>query len=327
MKKLISIIIPVYNVSEYLNLCLESIVKQKPVNIEVIIINDGSTDSSGNIADCYAKQYDYIEVIHQSNQGVSAARNSGIERAQGLYLAFLDADDILYDSFFENVLQIIVFQPDIIEFNADIIDIEGRLSNKNIFYISRFRKLSNNTKQSKLRFIKQAKYYLWSRIIKKDLIKGLSFEEDISFCEDALYLTECYFRAKKIITLNKSLYGYRQHNTNITKVNTSNNINQLSKLAEIIKDKTENSTDMKYIDFYNSLLINIIHLRKSMYAIAHKSIVCDKTTLENIERVKMFNKPSVFSKESSVSWLRRFSILAPKTSNSFILLKILIKKQ
>ena len=90
---LLSIIIPVYNIQDYLSQCLNSICNQSIEQLEVIIVNDGSTDNSGQIADSYAQKYDFIKVLHQSNQGVSVARNNGVEHAKGEYIWFVDGDD------------------------------------------------------------------------------------------------------------------------------------------------------------------------------------------------------------------------------------------
>jgi len=95
MSVLLSIIIPVFNIEKYLPACLDSIVYQIDNDIEVIIVNDGSTDKSGTIADQYAFSYDYIKVIHQANQGVSVARNRGLLKARGDYVWFVDGDDYL----------------------------------------------------------------------------------------------------------------------------------------------------------------------------------------------------------------------------------------
>ena len=95
MKLAISFIIPVYNVEAYLPECIESIIKLPIHNIEIILIDDGSTDYSGKIADQYAKKYNQIQVFHQKNAGLSITRNKGIELAQGTYIAFIDSDDWL----------------------------------------------------------------------------------------------------------------------------------------------------------------------------------------------------------------------------------------
>lgn len=102
----ISIIIPAFNIERYLTVCLESIVNQVNDNIEVIIVNDGSSDKTGGIADSYSLRYSFIKVIHQSNQGVSAARNRGLMNATGDYIWFVDGDDYLpKESFTANLFK------------------------------------------------------------------------------------------------------------------------------------------------------------------------------------------------------------------------------
>ena len=326
MSILISIIIPVFNVERYLATCLDSIIQQSAIDIEVIIANDGSNDNSGYIADRYTQQYDFIKVIQQSNQGVSAARNRAIQEATGKYLVFLDSDDVLYKGFFQKILDLIKIQPDIIEINADLIDEAGTVLYKKVFLLGNTTTSLNNTDIAKLRLHKQAKYYLFSRIIRRELVEDLRFNERIGFCEDALYLTECYFRAAKIITVDQSLYGYRQHATNATKVDASGNIDQLTDLAKIIKHKTIASTDTSYKSYYLSLLVNMVHLRKSMYAIENRRLACDDISLNNINFIKKFSQEACFDKGNSVSWIRQFSILAPKASNLLILVRIFLKK-
>lgn len=326
MSILISIIIPVFNVERYLATCLDSVIQQSAIDIEVIIANDGSNDNSGYIADRYTQQYDFIKVIQQSNQGVSAARNRAIQEATGKYLVFLDSDDVLYKGFFQKILDLIKIQPDIIEINADLIDEAGTLLYKKVFLLGNTTTSLNNTDIAKLRLHKQAKYYLWSRIIRRELVEDLRFNERIGFCEDALYLTECYFRAAKIITVDQSLYGYRQHATNATKVDASGNIDQLTDLAKIIKHKTIASTDTSYKSYYLSLLVNMVHLRKSMYAIENRRLACDDISLNDINFIKIFSQEACFDKGNSVSWIRQFSILAPKASNLLILVRIFLKK-
>ena len=94
----ISFIVPVYNTSEYLVQCLDSIVAQIDIEKEIIIVNDGSTDNSLEIILDYVQRYEYISLVDQVNQGLSAARNAGIERAVGEYLWFVDSDDYLYSN-------------------------------------------------------------------------------------------------------------------------------------------------------------------------------------------------------------------------------------
>ena len=101
---LISVIIPIYNDEEYLNQCLNSVVYQSHKDLEIILIDDGSTDRSGAIADKYAKKDDRIQVIHQRNKGASSARNYGLKKAKGEWISFVDADDYLDKEFFKTLL-------------------------------------------------------------------------------------------------------------------------------------------------------------------------------------------------------------------------------
>ena len=91
---MISVIVPVYNVDNYLNRCLDSIINQSYKNFEIIIVDDGSTDKSPAICDSYSKKYDFISVIHQNNGGLSVARNTGILAAKGNFITYIDSDDL-----------------------------------------------------------------------------------------------------------------------------------------------------------------------------------------------------------------------------------------
>ena len=98
---LISVIIPVYNVEQYLNRCVDSVINQTYKNLEIILIDDGSTDNSGKICDEYSQKDKRVKVIHQKNMGVSNSRNKGINIAKGKYITFVDSDDVLNCQYIE----------------------------------------------------------------------------------------------------------------------------------------------------------------------------------------------------------------------------------
>ena len=107
-KPLISVVVPVYNVEQYLKKCLDSIIKQKYNNLEIIIVNDGSTDNSQKICQEYVKKDKRIKLITQKNQGLSAARNTGIDNAHGKYISFVDSDDYLDLEFINELYNTII---------------------------------------------------------------------------------------------------------------------------------------------------------------------------------------------------------------------------
>lgn len=107
MFPLISVIIPIYNVEKYVKRCLDSVLNQTYCHLEVILVDDGSTDSSGKICDEYKKMDTRIRVIHKSNEGVSSARNLGIEVANGEYIAFIDSDDAMEKDCIEYLYRLI----------------------------------------------------------------------------------------------------------------------------------------------------------------------------------------------------------------------------
>lgn len=106
MKPLVSVIVPVYNVEKYIEQCVSSLCKQTYENLEIILVDDGSTDNSGKLCDVYKSQDDRIIVIHQENEGLSAARNAGLEYSTGEYISFIDSDDYVSSYFYEIVLSV-----------------------------------------------------------------------------------------------------------------------------------------------------------------------------------------------------------------------------
>lgn len=111
----ISIIIPIYNVEKYLTVCIDSLMNQGDLRMEIILVNDGSTDLSGEIADEYAKKEERIKVIHQENGGASAARNVGLDIATGKYIAFLDSDDWIKDE------SLSLLYDEAVKYHADVV--------------------------------------------------------------------------------------------------------------------------------------------------------------------------------------------------------------
>lgn len=218
--KNISIIIPVYNVEKYLNDCIDSVLAQTLQDIEIILIDDGSTDNCGNICDAYAIKDKRIIVIHKQNGGLSSARNMGIKNATGMYLFFLDSDDILLD---DNTLEkiweaIIHCMPEVACFLIQ------KTSEESVLLNDKYQKFANTSKIFNgmeiieehifdLRIITMAQ----NKICRRDFCidNNLFFCEDL-YHEDDEWIPRLLVVAKKIIFINIYAYGYRQRENSIT---------------------------------------------------------------------------------------------------------------
>lgn len=206
-KPLISIIIPAYNVEQYLTACLSSIEQQTHQNFEVILIDDGSKDSTGEICDVIAAKDNRFKVIHQKNQGVSTARNVGIELAKGEYICFVDSDDELRENFLN-------------EFKLDYdISIQGYLlqegDNRSIISYRELFSFNNVAKVYCLNDIHSAPF---SKLCKTEIIKrnNIRFPEDISFSEDTIFFLQYIKYCKSIHVSNSNNYVYYKREDSLT---------------------------------------------------------------------------------------------------------------
>lgn len=193
MSPYFSIIVPVYNSSQYLNRCIDSILNQTYHDFELILVDDGSTDDSGNICDIYAQKDKRIRVFHQSNGGVSSARNKGIKEACGKYIAFVDSDDYLSQDKLEKYIVFCKEEPDIIIGNKNV---PYKLKyNKHIIGINDLPHICNVG-------------VVWNSLFYTDHLKqhNITFDENIWHGEDSLFILFCFFYANHIMFVDS--YGY-----------------------------------------------------------------------------------------------------------------------
>jgi glycosyltransferase involved in cell wall biosynthesis len=210
----VSVVVPVYNAETHLEQCIFSLLNQTLADIEIIIVNDGSSDGSKVIIDQLAAQHPCIEVLHRPNEGVSSARNNGIKVAKGEFIGFVDADDYAEPQLFETLYNnAINTQADIAICNSNVIyenhsiPMRLQLENKTID----IRDMRQNELISWMRF----KYdnANWNKIYSSAVIKnnGLLFSEAISVWEDLLF-NLCYLQyATKAVVVDTCLYNYRVH--------------------------------------------------------------------------------------------------------------------
>lgn len=208
-----SIIVPVYNVEKYLKACLESLINQTLRNIEIICINDGSTDNSLSILNEYRKRDSRITLINKANEGVSEARNDGLRITGGKYIVFVDADDFVEKDLCERL------QEEINQTNADILVFGANIFPKGAVKYEKWllSTLNVNTAvytsncESALFKEKCSKPFLWNKCYKKEILEknNIWFYKDIKLGEDNLFQFMIFPKADKIVFIKDVLYNYR----------------------------------------------------------------------------------------------------------------------
>lgn len=214
LSNLVSVIIPIYNVEKWLVRCFDSILNQSFINIEVILVNDGSTDSCGAICDQYVQKDKRIKVVHKENGGVSSARNEGIKIATGKYIVFIDPDDQISKNYFSKFLSIAE------ENNADAV-ISGykTVPTNNIitpkFGLNKVMQgkefvLSSSNIHSNNDLCFSWRYFYSLRLIKE---KNFRFNEEVSIGEDVIFNLQFLLESKRVYAISDPLYYYTVNNT------------------------------------------------------------------------------------------------------------------
>ena len=207
MNPAISVIVPVYNTEKYLRRCIDSILSQTFTDFELLLINDGSTDSSGEICDQYAAKDERIRVFHKENGGVSSARNVGLDEAKGEWIAFVDSDDYLLS----NALDLIT---DLENEDFVICSYQRFIENQNPLSVI-YESCRLNT-QSLKRFYSLNLHTAilrtpWGKFFRKELIGNLRFNESIRVGEDTLFVIDYSIRVCSCKILDKVSYAYREY--------------------------------------------------------------------------------------------------------------------
>lgn len=209
----ISVVVPVYNVEKYLSECLESIIAQSYKNLEIILVNDGSSDNSGNICDKYSEKDTRIRVIHKKNCGLSDARNTGIEYATGDYITFVDSDDFIDRQYIDILIK------NMVTYNADISCCDYiRTTKRNYdFHIKKVGESTLLESEDGIKFyLKKEIVSAWGKVYKKEIFSILRFPSG-KINEDISTIFKAFINAKKIVYINNKLYYYYQNNNGITK--------------------------------------------------------------------------------------------------------------
>ena len=207
----ISIVVPVYNAEEYLDRCLHSVLDQDFTSYEVILVDDGSTDASSLICDRYSSTDPRFVTLHQPNRGVSAARNAGINMAQGEYVMFLDSDDVLLPYALETMMEAV---------NGEDVVVAGYgtfIHNVPSKEVAPTAKISYSG-ESYPRFfhdniLKNCELLdsPWAKLFRTKSIRRIRFNEELSYAEDKLFVFEVLSKCNSILTIPNAVYGYYIH--------------------------------------------------------------------------------------------------------------------
>lgn len=203
---LISVIIAIYNPGKYLRACLDSIVGQTYRNLEIILVDDGSTDDSLAICKEYAEKDSRIIVHHKENSGVSATRNQGIRLSHGDYYSFIDSDDILEPDAYEYLMELVK------KHGADAVNYEHFITHPNR---ERIHKLPDENyglfdRTGAISQLVHNVMFAWNKLFSKEIIGGVWFNEDICRGEDSLFAIEAFDKADKVWFDPRPLYHYLQ---------------------------------------------------------------------------------------------------------------------
>lgn len=259
---LVSVIIPVYNVSEYLEICLDSIVNQTYKDLQIIIVNDGSADNSAEIAKGFADRDKRIQLIHQENKGVSVARNNGMKNAKGKYLFFVDADDRITSNAVELLINRIK--------NDDTDLVCAGYYEVNLQFPKGL-KLNDFTKEQQDTIINQSDFQknlfngvsgvLWAKLFRREFFENynLCLNPEINFSEDLLLVIEYSFYVKKVSVISDSIYYYNRLNEfGLSRKLKESNINDLKLTNQKILEFSDKLKSLDIIEIIKNREINFL---------------------------------------------------------------------
>lgn len=237
---LISVIIPVYNVKEYLERCIESVLKQDYENIEVFLVDDGSTDGCAEICDTFSLKDDRVCVIHQKNAGQSAARNAGIRKSSGDYIAFIDSDDFWDEDFLSFLLKLLT------ENDADIsicgvrhIGFPG-VKDKEFIEANEVVYVGRDITHNILLGLNGFSASVWRVLFKGDICRKNFFYEGHMY-EDIEYMTRISLNISKAVISKKRKYNYFYRPNNSSSTSTLKRLNDLEYVIDKMTQEVEES--------------------------------------------------------------------------------------
>ncbi|MDQ0217484.1 glycosyltransferase family 2 protein [Peribacillus cavernae] len=263
----VSVVVPIFKVEKYLHRCVDSIIDQSYKNIEIILVDDGSPDNCGSIADQYGETESRIKVIHKRNGGLSDARNHGLKHVTGEFTVFVDSDDWLEMSMIENLVK------NSWKYKADVVQsgffyaYEEKLLFDNRYHSKNGEPelLTKETLMYELVSNEKVKNFAWGKLYKTKIIRDIPFEKGVLF-EDVFWAHKVMHQVNTFLILHQPLYNYYQRSDSIVATYTPRNLDIIRGLKErhgFIEEFYKELTDESYkailkmsLIHYNLLLRN-----------------------------------------------------------------------
>lgn len=315
-EKLISVIVPIYNVDSYLSQCVESLLAQTYGNIEILLIDDGSTDNSGTIADSYVERDNRVSVFHQDNEGISAARNRGLDAMTGDYVMFVDGDDFVEANFCEGALNMIQqHHVEIVSFGYNLFWNREKCFGK---AIDKPRLLNKEGMMKD--FIKRTNSlnYSWNKMFSRSLFDGIRFPVGRTY-EDAATIYKLIDRSSTdIYVSDRILYNYRQ--------DRAGSVNSQSRSNNVIHDRL--LAEFERLEFVDSKYPRLKGLQIDyMVGLCMLGLTFLPRDHDDMVQIKQFLRSNKRDCITDTSGLRRFRLLAYYfLPPLFTLMNMLLKK-
>jgi glycosyltransferase involved in cell wall biosynthesis len=302
----ISIIVPVYKVENYIEKCIESVLAQTFTNFELILVNDGSPDNCGNICDEYARLDKRIKVIHKENGGLSSARNAGLSKAKGKYIAFVDSDDFIHQSMYEilhgygtKYASDIVICDYLDVYEGEIYDTEEYNPNFNEENYTNIEALYQLYSKKGVQFV-----IACNKLYKRDLFNDLEYKEGVIH-EDEFMAHRILFNSSKVTYLPIKLYYYLQRKDGIVRsqfnIKKLDAVNAYKDRVEFFRKIKQHELQIKAEYSYISLLFLYYFKVKGEIPNSYKELRVLKNDFRNSLRI-FINNP-YFSLKEKICWL------------------------
>ena len=260
---LISVIVPVYNVAQYLEKSIASIQKQTYQNLEIILVDDGATDESGRLCDSIAEQDDRVSVLHKKNEGLSQARNDGMKQAHGDYLIFIDSDDYIHPAMIQSLYeQLIQEDADVSScgvMNVYANDESPQSANQDGYFVC-----DSQTFLREYLIGEKIPGTICNKLIKKEIATALSFPKGLIY-EDAYYHFDLIKLAKKYVVNTKPYYYYFHRGDSITtKPYAEKDLAYIDIYQKFYNEVVKNYPDLKEVAFFRLAYAHFFILDKML---------------------------------------------------------------